>query len=600
MNLLLYPVILPVLAGFICFVFPKKLKLVRDVFALLFSAALFVLTLRFFINRPDSYVFNDSTLLKIDNLSGFMLLGIGFFGFIITLYSLGFMNRKENLNLYYGSVLMTLGTACGAVLANNLILLLVFWGFLGVTLYLLIITGKGDTGPAALKTMVIIGGSDALFLFSIVIIHAITGTYDIDKILLNFNNFWVYFAFILLILTVSAKAGSMPLHTWIPKISEKAPIPVLAFIPAALDKLIGIYLLGRICLSMFSLTGAMNLLLMITGVVTIIAAVMMALIQHDFRKLLAYHAVSQVGYMILGIGTGSPIGILGGLFHMLNNSIYKTCLFLTGGAVKKQSGTADLNKMGGLGKLMPVTFIAFFIAALSISGVPPFNGFASKWLIYQGLIDLGQQGDKLWIIWLIAAMFGSGLTLASFMKLTHAMFLGAPSENVLGKKIKEENLFILIPSVILAGLCVVFGVFAFSVPIKHLLMPVVGKVSYLGLWKPGLATFLIFMGFIVGLIIYLAGSVKVREAEPFIGGEKLPVENRVSGTGFYNTIKNMAGIKWFYEKAKLCWFDIYEQCNNLLDRAAQILRPVHTGVLSMYMVWLCFGLAVLIFVLMGR
>src|SRR4030042_5389712 len=119
---------------------------------------------------------------------------------------------------------------------------------------------------------------------------------------------------------------------------------------------------------------------------------MMSLIQHDLKRLLGYHAVSQVGYMVLGIGTGNPIGIAGGLFHMLNHAIYKSCLFLSGGSVEKKAGTTELDKLGGFAKIMPITFVTFVIASLAISGVPPFNGFASKWMIYQGIIEIGKNG----------------------------------------------------------------------------------------------------------------------------------------------------------------------------------------------------------------
>ena len=175
------------------------------------------------------------------------------------------------------------------------------------------------------------------------------------------------------------------------------------------------------------MSAAMNTFLMAIGSLTIVCAVMMALVQHDLKRLLGYHAVSQVGYMVLGIGTGNPIGIAGGIFHMLNHAIYKSCLFLSAGAVEKKTGTTDLDKLGGLSKTMPVVYVAFLIASLAISGVPPLNGFASKWMIYQGIIETGRQGSHLWILWLMAAMFGSALTLASFMKLVHAVFLGQPS-----------------------------------------------------------------------------------------------------------------------------------------------------------------------------
>jgi len=355
-------------------------------------------------------------------------------------------------------------------------------------------------------------------------------------------------------------------------------------------------------LSLFEMSGAMNLFLMIVGAVTIIAAVMMALIQHDLRRLLAYHAVSQVGYMVLGLGTGNPVGIAGGLFHMLNHSIYKACLFLSGGGVQHRTGTTDLDKLGGVGKSMPVTFISFLIAAFAISGIPPFNGFVSKWMVYQGLVELGSAGDKLWIIWLVAAMFGSGLTLASFMKLTHTTFLGVPSKLTSSKKVKEVGVGMIVPMVVLALLCVVFGIFAYSIPLKYFIFPSVPGVSFLGIWSPGLATIMILLGLAVGFLIYLAGNLLkgVREADSFVGGERLPVEARVTGTGFYNTIRETGGIRRLYSWAEAKFFDIYDQGSRFAFSLAGLFQRAHTGVLTVYMMWVLVAFVIFLIVLMGR
>ena len=165
---------------------------------------------------------------------------------------------------------------------------------------------------------------------------------------------------------------------------------------------------------------------MLIGVITIISAVMMALVQHNYKQLLGFHAVSQVGYMILGFGLGSAIGVAAGLFHMINNAIYKSGLFLSAGCIEYRTGKENIDDLGGLSKAMPVTFVASLIFAMSISGVPPFNGFASKWMIYQGIIDFGIGSDlpnKLWILWLGLAVLGSALTLASFIKFIGGIFL---------------------------------------------------------------------------------------------------------------------------------------------------------------------------------
>lgn len=421
---------------------------------------------------------------KLDALNGFVALAIVLFSVLTLIYSSRFMKEKTHLFQYYTYIILTALASLGAVLANNLALLLVFWGFLGLTLYLLIIGGEKGSEAVAKKTFIIVGGSDALMLLGIGIIYYLVGTFQIDKvkIFLNFNSPLQMSAYLCLAIACFAKAGAMPFHSWIPDCAKTAPIPVVAYLPASLDKLLGIYLLARISLNLFAMNEIMNVFLMLVGAFTIVAAVMMALVQHNLKRLLGYHAVSQVGYMVLGIGTGTPIGIAGGIFHMLNHAIYKSCLFLTAGNVEYRTKTAELNELGGLSKAMPITYISCLIASLSISGVPPFNGFFSKWMVYQGLIDRLAVADHRLritsILCLVAAMFGSGLTLASFMKLLHAVFLGQQTEKLSLKQVKEVSWPMWLPAILLAITCVSFGVFARQIPLKYFILPAVSGVDF--------------------------------------------------------------------------------------------------------------------------
>jgi multicomponent Na+:H+ antiporter subunit A len=254
---------------------------------------------------------------------------------------------------------------------------------------------------------------------------------------------------------------------------------------------------------MFSMSQAMNVVLMVTGVFTIIAAVMMALVQHNMKRLMGYHAISQVGYMILGIGTGTPVGIAGGLFHMLNNAIYKSCLFFTAGNVEYRVKTTELNELGGLSKLMPFTYISCLIASLSIAGIPPFNGFISKWMIYQGLIGNLQQATQRWqmalyMACLAAAMFGSALTLASFVKLLHAVFLGQKTN----KGVAEVPWMMWLPCVLLAASCVIFGLFAGQIPFKYFIYPLFGRLNFLGSWNATVAVILVIVSLALGFFLF--------------------------------------------------------------------------------------------------
>jgi formate hydrogenlyase subunit 3/multisubunit Na+/H+ antiporter MnhD subunit len=361
----------------------------------------------------------------------------------------------------------------------------------------------------------------------------------------------------------------------------------------------------------------MNTFLMVVGSLTIVCAVMMALIQHDLKRLLGCHAVSQVGYMVLGIGTGNPVGIAGGIFHMLNHAIYKSCLFLSAGAVERQTGTTDLGQLGGLSKTMPVVYGSFLIASLAISGVPPLNGFVSKWMIYQGIIETGRQGSHWWILWLIAAMFGSALTLASFMKLVHAVFLGQPSDachsgnlpchsresgNPVTVHQNKTPMTMWFPIVFLACLCVIYGVFARQIPLGIFILPALKQhVVFSGIWSAGVATNLILMGLLIGVVIYVLGLAgKARTTAPFIGGEELKEhpEMRISGTEFYGTIQEQGCLKCIYGLAQKKVFDIYEVGVKGARGFYGILRYFHNGILPTYLSWCLLGMLVLFYILL--
>jgi formate hydrogenlyase subunit 3/multisubunit Na+/H+ antiporter MnhD subunit len=544
---------------------------------------------------------------KLDSLNGFIALAVGLFFILTLLYSFGFMRQRPRLFGYYTYIILTAMAAVSAVLTNNLILLLVFWGFLGLTLYLLINMEAG-AAAAAKKTLIIVGGSDAFMLLGVVIIYYLTGTFQMDKIRLGLDNNLAVLAYIFIAIACFAKAGAMPFHSWIPDCAKEAPVPVVAYLPAALDKLLGIYLLARISLNLFAMNKALNIFLMLVGAFTIIAAVMMALVQHNMKRILGYHAVSQVGYMVLGIGTGNPIGIAGGLFHMLNNSVYKQGLFLIAGNVEKNSGTTDLDKLGGLAKIMPLTYISAIIASLSISGVPPFNGFFSKWMVYQGLTSQLQNADYglriTAIFCLVAAMFGSSLTLASFMKLLHAVFLGQTPESLKNKKISEVSWTMWFPCLALAGVCVLFGVFAFGVPLKYFILPAVSRAAITdlsGIWSPALATVLIIIGLALGFIIFVLSRAgrSLRQDTSFTGSETRDLkeeEARVSATEFYNTVKEIGFLHKVYREAQRGVFDIYEQAKKIFS-LSKVLQYLHNGILPTYLVWMLLGMAGLFWIL---
>lgn len=532
---------------------------------------------------------------KIDSLNTLVCLGIGLFTLLTLVYSIGFMKGRKGLFKYYLYIVLTALASVLTVLSNNLILLLIFWGFLGLTLYLLI-NMNDEASAVAKKTFIIVGGSDALMLLGIGLLYYLCGTMQMDNIKLGFNSGLAVLAYLGIAIACFAKAGVMPFHSWIPDCAKQAPVPVVAYLPASLDKLLGIYLLARISLDMFVMNNAMNAFLMVTGVFTIIAAAMTALVQHDMKRLLGYSTVSQVGYMVLGIGTANPIGIAGGILHMFNHAIYKSCLFFTSGNVEQSARTTELGQLGGLAKTMPLTYFAALIASLSISGLPPFNGFFSKWMIYQGLVSQsGARGAGLRLIsvlCLAGAMFGSGLTLASFMKLLHAAYLGQPAEKIAGKRPVEVSWQMWFPGIVLSLLCIFFGVFAYRLPLKHFIYPAIPGASPAEDVVPRVSLVLLALGLATGFAVYYASAVKkvARKDEPFAGGEPLSFANKVPGTEFYNTVREWGILDVIYRKAEAGLFDIYEQSKKLIFSLGGFFQYLHNGVLPTYLVWTLLGM----------
>ncbi len=631
---LLLPILLPLLVGLITLFYPnQELKPGKNP---VFFVSLLTMILSFIagiiIFASGKTIYNLQLIPATDwsgpginfdligyHFSNFILLASLFFGLLITIYA--YKQRQKN---FFSYLLMTIGASSLAILSNNLVVLLLAWGVVAILLYLLIGLGKRGSENAANKALVMVGGSDVLMLLGAAIIYFQTGTLTMSEISIPIQGALPIIAFILLLIGALTKAGAMPFHSWIPDSAEYAPVPVLAFLPGALDKLLGIYLLARISFDLFKVLpgSAMSILLMVIGSVTIVAAVSMALVQKNLLKLLSFHAVSQVGYMVLGIGTGVPLGIIGGLFHMLNNAVYKSCLFLCGGAVESQTNETNLERLGGLARFMPITFTTCLVSALAISGIPPLNGFVSKWLIYQGVIE-STRIQSFSVIFLLAAMFGSVLTLASFLKVLHSTFLGEKSKEIV--KVKEAGFGMVLPMIILALLSIGLGVFA-QYPIRYLIGPIVGPQAVsepIGLWNPTLATGLILIGIVLGLVIHSFRRVrKVRTTEVFIGGEAVSPESQAAvslpdggetltgvvdineakfpGTYFYDSIKRMKLIDESYKIADRKFFDLYENAKKLIRVFINGLKRIHNGILSNYLGFVFLGGLVILLIYLVR
>jgi formate hydrogenlyase subunit 3/multisubunit Na+/H+ antiporter MnhD subunit len=611
-------ILLPLVVGLLLFFVPEKLRTFKGIFALLVSIvtgylAVFTYnhniqtgTLAELINGTGFSLFGIDLLkdagkyviFNTDNLSKLIILFISLFSFLILLYSLVYIKEGRAKN-YYPYFLITIGCSYGAVLSDNLLLFITFWGILGITLYKLIPGNSEESSATAKKTLILIGASDSIMLIGIALIWRLTGSLNISNTSLPTDNILTVTAFLALMVGSFTKAGAFPFHTWVPDYAQDAPASSSALLPASLDKLLGIYFLARLTTGMFILNKWLTFILLTIGVITIISAVMMALIQHNYKRLLGFHAVSQVGYMILGLGLGSPIGIAAGLFHMINHALYKSGLLLSAGCIEYRTGEENIDELGGLSKAMPITFLSSLIFAMAISGVPPLNGFASKWMIYQGIIDFGVGSDfpnKLWIVWLALAVLGSALTLASFIKFIGGVFLSRRKS--VFEKIREVPFLMWLPLIILALFCIVFGVIATNVIVPKLFIPVSGEFQFTGFWNSSFVSILVLISIILGIIFYLiSGLKKFRTADSFIGGEKIQDQTSYPTPEFYKTITEMGFFSWMYKKAGKKWFDIYDISKNIVLWVSHQFSEAHTGILPAYVIWIFAGLIIMLLIM---
>jgi formate hydrogenlyase subunit 3/multisubunit Na+/H+ antiporter MnhD subunit len=273
----------------------------------------------------------------------------------------------------------------------------------------------------------------------------------------------ILFAIAIFMCGLFIKGGIVPFHGWLPAAYSAAPSAASILLAGIATKTSGIYALIRLTTSIFANNPSINHVLLLAGVVSIIVGAFAALGQNDFKRMLAYSSISQVGYIILGLGCGTNLGIIGAVFHLFNHSIFKSLLFVNSAAVEKQSGTTDMNKLGGLGSKMPVTNFTSLIAFLSTAGVPPLAGFWSKLIIILAL----WQNDL--HTYAVIAVLASVLTLAYLLMMQRKVFFGILGSGL--ENVREAGAGIVLSASILAAITVGVGVF-FPLLFNSVLTPI--------------------------------------------------------------------------------------------------------------------------------
>lgn len=412
-------------------------------------------------------VFNFT--LAVDSLSRIMLLCIGIVIFIALLAAGPFVKEEDKRFYFSGLMILELMGLNGVVMVRDIFSMYVFWEVAAAASFVLIaLEKKRDPLEGAFKYMIFSSVATVFVLAAIAIILLISGSTSFTAIrvalLVTPHSNLIILAVGVFLAGLFMKAGVMPFHGYLPDAYASAPAPVSILLAGVVTKTLGVYTAMRIVIDIFGFSASLKSILLCIGLISAIFGALAAMGQKDLKRLLAYSSISQVGYIFLGFGCGTPLGIAAAIFHIFNHTVFKSLLFVNAAAVEDRLGTLDMGRMSGLASRMPITGTTSVLASLSLSGVPPLAGFWSKLFIVLALWQSGLYGVA------VTAVLASLLTLAYMLLLQRRVFFGTPEKDLAG--VVEAGFNLALPAVILAILIVGVGLL-FPYIVHTVIFPVV-------------------------------------------------------------------------------------------------------------------------------
>ena len=479
-------VIIPLAAAFLISFVAGRKDTWGAVLSLSASAALLAFSIyAFFGMRGETIVYTMSAwkapigiCLVLDSLSAFMLLMISLVSLTSLVFSLRYIRQSGSDWKYYALFMLLVCGMNGVVITGDIFNLFVFMEIaLFAAFALVAYGGRAHEFEASFKYAIMGSVSSSLILLAIAFVYGGTSSLTMatiartlpakDPVLL----LWIGALFMA---GFGLKAAAIPFHAWLPDAHSSAPAPISAMLSGVLIKALGIYTLIRIFYNVLGAPVLFTRIFLVLGTLSVILGVILAIGQWDIKRLLAYHSISQIGYILLGMGLNTTLGMAGAVFHLFNHAMFKSLLFYNAGSLEAALGTRDLRKMGNVRKLLPVTAHSSMIASLSISGIPPFNGFFSKLVIIVAAVQAGQS--------LVAffAVLGSLLTLASFMKVQRYGLRGdRPAELISAAPVDtamNTAMIILAVLCLVSSLMIIPGIRELTLdPIVEIIM---GKTTY--------------------------------------------------------------------------------------------------------------------------
>lgn len=462
---------------------PPKGGLFRTIVLLGSTLATFILCLTLYpaVNAGQIVVSRLDILpplglyLRVDLFSFYMVLLFAFFGFILTLYTLGYMKGDTMPQRFFGFFMLAFAGSLGVVLGGDLFSFFLFFEFMSLTFFVLVVHKPSPEAVAAgmkFLFMTILGGV-ALFL-GIVIVFRETGSLALDSAgLFAGATGYSLLAFIAFMVAFGTKTAMFPLHIWMPDAYTYAPLPA-AVLSSAIMLKTGAYGMIRVFYNVFGVdffqTVQWDTVVLVIGLFTVVFGSAIAIAQDDIIRRLAYSGIAQLGYIVLGIVFLVPYGLIGAVFHVMAHAFMKGCLFLCAGSIILQTGNRSIRLMKGIGYQLPITMLAFTVAAITAVGMPPFNIFVTKWHLSIGALEIGQP--FIIVILLISSM----LNAAYYLPIAYHAFLGTEGQGSHGghghhrefkmSDFREPGAAMLVPIIVLAVGCGIFGFFALNWPLE--------------------------------------------------------------------------------------------------------------------------------------
>jgi len=466
-------VVLPLFCAFLSVILSKFKKIYYEVLVNIINFVLVVLafyllyllnisTNKYFIYQVGGHKFPIGISMYVDFFSVFMLLFVNIIGFFVGLYSVNYMEKYTEKGKFYSLFELIITGMNGIIISGDLFNIFVFLEIASVASYALVAFGtESDELEASFKYLVLSSIASSFIFLGIILTYSYTSTLnliDISNSLGQSQGYIVKIILLIFFLGFSIKAALVPFHSWLPDAHTSAPTPVSAILSGVLIKTLGVYLIVRFVYNVFPLNLIMLKIIQYLGLLSMIVGSILMIYQWDYKRLLAYSSISQVGYILLGIGLATPLSIIGSVLHLINHSFIKSLLFLTSGSLEYVFKTRNLKELSNFelprNKTMPITNFSAIIGSLSIAGIPPLNGFWSKLVLIIACVIAKD------FISAIIAILVSILTLSSFLKVLKYAFYSTyeNQEKLINNIEKKEVPFLMQLSMLsLSVFCILMG-----------------------------------------------------------------------------------------------------------------------------------------------